>query len=397
MEKVAIIGVGLHPNGVFPDKNCFELALYAIKQAIDNAGINKDEIDAILTQDTFSDRWYNSDIAWSKLVETLGLGGKCRINFRINSGGSTSSTAIATATGLIQTGKAKTILVSHSDKLGSGLESVQDVIDAFSSFGMSQEFEAIYGYNQQAVSALVANRYMYDTGNTPEVFAAVALSMRKWASLNPNALIKRVPTLEEILNSPMVASPFTRRMCNVTCDGAEAFIITSAKNAEKIGAKPVYVLGMSSIVTHYTLMNHPAMHGTGDPWGPWARVSKEALEMAGLKIDDIDIAEFYDAYPILPLLTLEAFGFVEKGKAGKFVLEGNTWPGGSLPMTTNGGMIAGGHTGTGGGLGVLCEAVIQLKGEAGERQVKDAKYAVVTESGGQGMDAHVMVLGGERP
>lgn len=147
MEKVAIIGVGLHPNGVFPDKNCFELALYAIKQAIDNAGINKDEIDAILTQDTFSDRWYNSDIAWSKLVETLGLGGKCRINFRINSGGSTSSTAIATATGLIQTGKAKTILVSHSDKLGSSLESVQDVIDAFSSFGMSQEFEAIYGYN----------------------------------------------------------------------------------------------------------------------------------------------------------------------------------------------------------------------------------------------------------
>ncbi|MFB0562188.1 MAG: thiolase family protein [Candidatus Lokiarchaeia archaeon] len=396
-EEVAIIGVGLHPNGVFPEKNCLELALYAIKQAIEDAGINKDEIDAILTQDTFSDRWYNSDVAWSKLVETLGLGGKCKINFRINSGGSTSSTAIHTAAGLIATGKAETILVSHADKLGSGLESVQDVIDAFSSFGMSQEFEANYGYNQQAVSALVANRYIYDTGTPVEAYAAVALSMRKWAVLNPNALIKRVPTLEEILTSPMVVSPFTRRMCNVTCDGAEAFIITSAKNAEKISKKPVYVLGMSSLVTHYTLMNHPAIQGVGDAWDPWAKVAEEAYEKSGVKPEDIDVAELYDAYPILPLLTLEALGFVDKGKAGKFVIDENTMPGGSLPMTTNGGMIAGGHTGTGGGLGVLIESVIQLKGQAGERQVKDAKFSVVTESGGQGMDAHVMVLGGERP
>nr|MDO8080973.1 thiolase family protein [Candidatus Freyarchaeota archaeon] len=396
-EEVAIIGVGLHPNGVFPEKNCFELAIHAIKQAIDNAGINKDEIDAILTQDTFSDKWYNSDIAWCKLVEALGLSGKCKINFRINSGGSTSSTAINTAAGLIQTGKAEIILVSHADKLGSGMESVQDVIDAFSSFGMSQEFEAIYGYNQQAVSALAANRYLHDTGNTPEVLAAVALSMRKWAALNPNALIKRVATLEEILGSPLVASPFTRRMCNVTCDGAEAFIITSAKKAEEISAKPVYVLGMSSIVTHYTLMNHPAMRGKNDMWGPWSKVGQEAYEKAGVKPEDIDVAELYDAYPILPLLTLEALGFVDKGEGGKFVLDGNTWPGGSLPMTTNGGMIAGGHTGTGGGLGVLIESVIQLKDQAGERQVKNAKLSVVTESGGQGMDAHVMVLGGERP
>lgn len=399
--EVAVIGVGLHPNGVFANKECPELAMYAILEAIQNAGIDKNEIDAILTQDTFSDRWYNSDLSWCKLVEMLGLEGKCRINFRISSGGSTSSTAVHAAAGMILMGKAKCVLVSHADKLNSGFESIQQVIDAFSSFGMSQEFEAPFGYNQQAVSAFVANLYMKATGATSKDFAAVALSMRKWAALNPNALIRKVPALEDIINSDMVVSPFTKRMCNVTCDGAEAFIIASREFAEKVCNKPVYVLGMNSIVTHYSIMNNPFARNINvkniNFWSSWEKVANESYQEAGLKPEDIDIAEFYDAYPILPLITLEACGFVEKGKAGQFVLDGNTWPGGKLPMTTNGGMIAGGHTGTGGGLGIFCEAIKQLKGEAGERQVANAKYALTTESGGQGMDAHVLILGGEQP
>jgi acetyl-CoA C-acetyltransferase len=394
--QVAIIGVGQHPNGVYPDKMCIDLAIESIYEAIIDAGISKDEIDGIITQETFSDKWYNSDIAWSKFVEMLGLGSKCRINLKLSSGGSTSSSALHTAAGFILTGKANTILVSHADKLGSGLGSVQDIIDAFSSFGMSEEFEAPFGYTQAAVSALASCVYLNYTKQEANALAGVVLSMRKWADKNPNALIHRVPELEEILNSPMISSPFTRRMLNLTCDGAEAFIITSAKNAERITNKPVYVKGTSSIVTHYTLMNHPSNRTPSQMWNAWEMVANEAYEEAGIRPEDIDIAEFYDAYPILPLLTLEACGFVEKGKSGDFVLEGNTWPGGKLPMTTNGGMLAGGHTGTGGGLGVLIESVRQLRGNAGERQVKGAKNCVVTESGGQGMDAHVMILGGEK-
>lgn len=396
MERLAIIGVGQHPNGFFPDKSCLEMGIFAIKEAIANAGIDKEEIDAVIAMDTFADPWYNNDVAWSKLVEILGLRSKCKINFKMSSGGSTASCALAVAAGLINTGKARTVLISHADKIGTGMSSIQEVIDAFSSYGMDREFEAVYGYNQQAVSALVANAYMHHMGITPEAFAAVALSMKKWAALNPNAFHKRVPTLEEILNSRTIASPFTSRMCNLTVDGAEAMIVTSEKNAEKISDKPVFLLGSSSIVTHYSLMNSPLI-SKNDFWYYWEKVANEAFEDAQLKPDDIDIAEFYDAYPILPLITLEAFGFVEKGKAGDFVMEGNTSPGGSLPMTTNGGMIAAGHTGTGGGFQILIEAVIQLKGLAEKRQVKNANFTVVTESGGQGMDAHALILGGESP
>ncbi len=394
--QVAIIGTGVYPNGTYPNKMCIELAAEAIKKAIVDAGVNKDEIDGILTQETFSDKWFNSDIAWCKYVEMLGLANKCRINMKLSSGGSTGSSALYTAAGLILTGKANTILVVHADKLGSGLSSVQDVIDAFSSFGMSEECEAPFGYTQAGVSALASQVYLNYTKQTAEALAGVVLSNRKWAALNPNALIKKVHNLEEILKSPMITSPFTRRMLNVTCDGASAFIITSAKNAERLNNKPVYVKGISSIVTHYTLMNHPSNRDPSKMWDAWEKVAKEAYAEAGVKASDIDIAELYDAYPILPLLTLEAAGFVEKGKAGKFVIEGNTHPGGKLPMTTNGGMLAAGHTGTGGGLGILVEAVNQLRGKCGERQVKNAKLALATESGGQGMDAHAMVLGGER-
>ncbi len=394
--EIAIIGVGQHPNGVFPNKMSMELAVDAILQAIGDAGVNKDEIDGILTQETFSDKWLNSDIAWCRFVEMLGLNGKCRINFKLSSGGSTSSSAIYTAAGLILTGKANTILVAHSDKLGSGMSSVQNTIDAFSSFGMSEEFEAPFGYSQQGVSALASSVYFNYTKQSLDALAGVVVSMRKWAQLNPNALIKKCLPIQDILNAPMVCSPFTRRMLNVTCDGAEAFIVTSAKNAERITNNPIYVRGISSIVTHYTLMNHPSNRQPEKMWDAWAQVANEAYQEAGIKPEDIQIAELYDAYPILPLLTLEALGFVEKGKAGQFVIDGNTWPGGSLPMTTNGGMLAGGHTGTGGGMGLLVEAVRQLRGKAGERQVKSAKIAAVTESGGQGMDAHVIVLGGER-
>ncbi len=117
--------------------------------------------------------------------------------------------------------------------------------------------------------------------------------------------------------------------------------------------------------------------------------------MAGIGPGDVDIAEIYDAYPVINLIALEEMGFVERGAAGAFVEAGETWPGGRLPMTTNGGMLSQGHTGAGGGVAILVEAVRQLMGKAGERQVPDARVAVETGSGGTYMDAQVLVLSNE--
>ena len=125
--------------------------------------------------------------------------------------------------------------------------------------------------------------------------------------------------------------------------------------------------------------------------------SQEAYEMAGVGPQDIDIVELYDGYPIYPLITLEGLGICKRGEAGAFVYEGNTWPGGKLPMTTNGGMLGQGHTAAGGGVAVLVEAIRQLMGKAGARQVRDAKIAVESSMGGTFMDSHIVILGREVP
>ena len=122
----------------------------------------------------------------------------------------------------------------------------------------------------------------------------------------------------------------------------------------------------------------------------WSEAAQEAYEMAGIQVSDIDIAEIYDGYPVYPLVTLEGLGICKRGEAGAFVYEGNTWPGGKMPMTTNGGMLGQGHTAAGGGAAILVEAVRQLMGKAGKRQVKDAKIAVETSMGGTFMDSQVV-------
>ena len=385
--KVAAIGSGEHPSGMFPDKTPLELTMYAIKQALDDAGISKDEIDVIIPQAIFIDGIFNADLVWSRLVEELGLGGKCKINMQASSGGSSASSIVHMIQGLIATEVAETVLLVHVEKLGTG-GTPEQVRDIFATYGLYEEWEFPYGLNYNTIGALISQRFMYETGTTMDELASVIVSLRKWAELNPNALLRRPLTVEDVTGAKMVSSPQTSRMCNIVCDGASAILFTSAEKAAKITDKPAYLLGMGSVVTHYSLMNEPDLTRMG-----WEKAGKEAYENAGLSPEDIDIAEFYDSYPIMNLIQLEALGFCERGKAGKFVLEGNTWPGGKLPMTTNGGMLCQGHLGAGGGTSILVETVRQLRGKAGERQVKDAKTAVLTEVGGQYMDAHALILG----
>ncbi len=169
-------------------------------------------------------------------------------------------------------------------------------------------------------------------------------------------------------------------------------MLTSAERARDVCEKPVYVLGESGIVTHFVYSQEPDVSRFG-----WAVAGKKAFEQAGLTPADIDVAEIYDSYPIYQIIGLEELGFCSRGAAGKMFLNGDTWPGGSLPCTTNGGMLSQGHTGAGGAVALMLEAVRQLMGKAGKRQVKNARYAVETATGGTYMDAQVTVLGTEIP
>ncbi len=388
--QVAIVGIGEVPSGKFPNRPCLSSALDSCRQAILDSGIKKDEIDTIIPTGTFYNRRYNTDMVFSKLVEELGLLYKTKNNFQVFAGGSSSSAMLKTACGLISAGLAKTILCVQSDKTGSS--PVQEMIDLFATFGIPEEWETPYGFFMGGCGSLFATRYMHETGTTHEQIASVVVSMRKWAALNPNAMLRRELTVDEVLSAKPVASNLTTKEGNILADGGAAFIVTTADRARDLRNSPVYPLGFGSRVCHYGISKDKDLTRLGFP-----EAAKEAYKMAGITAKDIDIAEIYDGYPIFPLITLEGLGICKRGEAGAFVHEGNTWPAGKVPMTTNGGMLAQGHTAAGGGVAVFVEAVRQLMGKAGERQVRGAKIAVETSMGGTFMDSHVVVLGRELP
>jgi acetyl-CoA acetyltransferase len=388
--KVAIVGIGEVPTGRFPETAAIYHAIESAKLAIRDAGINKDEIDYVLPCAALFSPQFNTELVTCRIVEELGLK-NVKKNCQIFAGGSSSTCATEIAASLINSGAAKTILFVHADRLGTGV-SLQGGIDLFSTAGISAEWEVPYGQHYSSIAALSTMRYKHETGCTDEQLASICVSNRKWALLNPNAFFKKPLTIEEVMSSKMLSTPLRAKMSNMLFDGGCAFIITSAVRARAITEKPVYLLGEGGVVTHFVFSQEPDVSRFG-----WARAGKAAFEMAGLTPKDMDIAEIYDSYPIYQMIGFEELGFAERGQGGEMFLRGDTWPGGKMPTTTNGGMLSQGHTGAGGACALMVETVRQLMGKAGNRQVKDAKFAVETAVGGTYMDAQVTILGTEIP
>ncbi|ACL02866.1 Acetyl-CoA acetyltransferase-like protein [Desulfatibacillum aliphaticivorans] len=387
--KAAIVGIGEVPTGFYPDRSFIEAAVTVGVQAIKDAGIPKEEIDTVIPIGAVSNSLDNSNLVCSWLVEEMGLGKTAKSNFQVMSGGSSSANSLKTATALVTSGLSKAVLVVHSDRMSSGID-FEAAITAFSKVSINQEYESPYGFSQLALAGLLQQRYMHDTGTTERQIASVVESLRKWAALNPNAMMRTPRTADEVLDSKMICSPVRKRMMNVLADGAAAFVVTTAERARDLTDTPAYVLGMGGRCTNFTCTAQP--QNLFESWGPAVH---EAYEMAGIQAKDVKVAEIYDAFPTFILISMELLGLCSRGAAGSFVEQGCTSPGGSLPVSTNGAMMAQGHTGAGGGIAILVEAARQVMGKAGERQVKNADIVVETASGGVGMDFHAGVLGRE--
>lgn len=386
----AIIGIGEIPTGRYPDRTAISFGLDAARMAIRDAGINKDDIDFVIPTGALFSSQFNTELVTCRLVEELGLKNVIG-NCQVFSGGSSSTNALRIASALIETGRARMILFVHTDKLGTGVTS-QGGIDLFSTAGISAEWEVPYGQHYSTVAALSTTRYKYETGTTDEQLSAICVSNRKWAELNPNAFFRKPLTVEEVMASKMLSTPLRAKHSNMLFDGGAAFLVTSAERARDITATPVYVLGEGGIVTHFALHQEPDLTRFG-----WTTAAKQAFAEAGIAPQDVDVAEIYDSYPIYQLIAFEEIGLCRRGEGGELFARGETWPGGRIPTTTDGGMLSKGHIGAGGSVSLLVEAARQLMGKAGDRQVKDARFAVETAVGGTYMDAQVTVLGNEIP
>ena len=219
--------------------------------------------------------------------------------------------------------------------------------------------------------------------------AEVAVAARKWALMNSVAWEKELLTIEQVLNARMVSYPFTVRDCCLVTDGGGAIVITSAARAKSLKKKAAYMLGVGESIGHATISNMPNLTVTAA-----AESGRQAFKMAGLKPADVKMLSLYDAFTITPILFLEDLGFCPKGEGGRFVSNGAIAPGGKLAVNTSGGGLSYCHPGMY-GLLVLIEAVRQVRGECGQRQVKDCNVSLAHGNGGVLSSECTVILGSE--
>jgi len=237
--------------------------------------------------------------------------------------------------------------------------------------------------------ALAASRHMAEFGTTPEQLARIAVDARSWAAANPSARFRDPITVDDVLASPMVASPLHQLDCCLVTDGAGAFVLTSAERANDLARAPAWVLGAATSSRHWMISEMPDLTTTaGAVSGP------AAMALAGIKPSDVDVLLAYDSFTITALLHLEDLGFCAKGEGGAFVEDGHVAPGGTLPMNTNGGGLSYTHPGQY-GMFLLVEAVRQLRGDAPGLQVDGATIAVAHGAGGFLSTMSTVVLGSE--
>jgi acetyl-CoA acetyltransferase len=252
------------------------------------------------------------------------------------------------------------------------------------------QFEVPFGVGgAPSAYSMACMRHMHQYGTTHEQLAEIAVATRKWAQLNPRAFMRDPLTIDDVLASRWVAYPFHIYDCCLVTDAGGAVVVVGADRAREFKKKPVWVLGSGEASTHQSLL------GMDDVTRMPARYSgKAAFEMAGVTHADIDVVEVYDSFTYTALVTLEELGFCEKGEGGPFVSGQRTAPGGDFPMNTNGGGLSYTHPGMY-GMFILIEAVRQLRGECGPRQVPNAKLACVNATGGMLSATGTLILGSD--
>ena len=248
-------------------------------------------------------------------------------------------------------------------------------------------YESPYGNTLVGAYAMAARRHMYQYGTTSEQLAEIAVVTRRHAGLNPLAMYREPITVQDVLNSRMIADPLHLLDCCVVSDGGGAVLVTTEERARDLKQMPIYVLGSCEGHTHAHISQMPDLTVTAA-----AMTAPRAFSEAGVRPDEIDMAMIYDSFTITVLLLLEDLGFCKKGEGGAFVQDGRIGIGGQLPINTDGGGLSSNHPGMR-GIFLIIEATRQLRGQCGARQVQGAKLAVAHGSGGVLSSQATTILG----
>ena len=371
--KAAIVGIGNTKRWNAPGRTPFDQAQEAAILALEDCGLTLKDVDGLFCSIS------SSGLPVLNMAEKLGIRPRHADGTMV--GGASFLFHLQSAAAALAHGLCDVALVAYgSNQLSAGgkLVSMPD----------PQPYEAPYRPRYPISSyALAAARHMHDFGTTREQLAEAALAARAWANLNPDAFARGPLTRDEVLASRMISDPLTKADCCLVTDGGAALVLTRAERAADLRAKPAYLLGTGACISHRQIAAMPDLSTTAA-----VESGSIAYAAAGLGPRDVDHVMVYDAFTITTLMFLEDLGFCAKGEGGAFVASGAIAPGGSLPLNTNGGGLSCNHPGMY-GLFTVIEAVEQLRGTAGARQVAGCDVALAHANGGVLSSQATAILG----
>ena len=358
MAEVSVIGVGITSFAQHLDKTLVDLGVEAARSAILDSGLAPNRMEAGFFANVLGGKLTGDTTMGQTVFNEVGVSRVLVAN--VENACASGSTAFCLAYNAVAAGQAEVALVVGAEKMcipGMGLLAAGE-----------GDLDAKLGMVMPASFALRANRHMHDFGTTPEQMAQVTVKNRRHAALNPGALFQKEVSLDEVLESPMIADPLTRFQCCPMADGAAALVLAGgavAKNGRSVGVDAAVLC-------------------SGSYQSPWDAIEWEtdfrginlAYEKAGIGPEDLDVAECHDAFTIAEIAHVEAMGLCPPGEGGRLTAEGGTALGGQVAVNTSGGLIGRGHPLAATGVAQVVEVVEQLRGEAGKRQAEGAKVGL---------------------
>jgi acetyl-CoA acetyltransferase len=377
LRPAYIAGAAETPLGEVWDHSELSMAAVAAREALAEAGLTLADVDALFTN-------YMGEEGTVQLGEYLGI--MPRYADSTDLGGAAFEAFVHHAVAAIHAGRCEVALIAYASRQRTRRS--RKMTRESDNSSLSAQFELSYGLpGPLGHYALIAARHMHQFGTTSEQLAEIAVAARAWAAKNPKAWARDPITVTDVVESRLICDPLHRLDVCLVTDGGGALVVTTAERARDAAKRAVRILGAGESQTHWGIAQMPDLTVTA------AAVSgREAFGMAGITAADVDVLEPYDSFTITVLLALEDLGFCGKGEGGAFVEGGRLAPGGALPALTSGGGLSYNHPGAF-GLLLLVEAVRQLRGEAGERQVPGAEIAVAHGVGGLMSTASTVVLG----
>lgn len=366
----ALAGLGITSQGKVYGTNAIGFAVDAVRLALDDAGLARSDLDGLLVNPGLT--WNDQGMGSVQLQQALGLR-DLRLTATMNLGGATACAMIQHAAQAIAAGLCHTVACVFSDAPLKPPSPQGVRTSSGAAYGFARGWEGAYGFfGVSAMYALVARRHMHRYGTTQDQLGSVAVAQRRWAAANPAAQMHDRPmTLDDYRASRWIVEPFRVFDCCLVSNGGLAVIVTSAERARTLQKPPVYIWGMAQ------------GHLGGDPSDTLtsgAVLAKgPAFAMADISLRDVDVVELYDCYTFTVIVTLEDYGFCAKGEGGAFAAEHHTGPGGPLALNTGGGQLSSFYMW---GMTPVSEAVIQVRGEGGARQVAKHDVALVSGNGG---------------